>query len=44
MQFRRAGCIEISNDEELIKFIKEVMAKSGIKHLWQITKTKENKA
>jgi len=43
MQFRKAGCIEIDSDEKLIKFIEEVMAKSGVKHLWQITKTKEGK-
>lgn len=41
LQFRKNGYMEFASDEELMKFIREVMAKSGIKVLWQITKTKK---
>jgi len=38
MQFRRGGCMEFRNDEELMNFIREVMSGAGAKHLWQITR------
>ena len=41
MQFRRGECMEFNSDEELMNFIKSVMSNAGIKHLWQITKIKE---
>jgi len=41
LQFRKNGHMEFKSDEELLKFIKEVMSQAGVKVLWQITRIKE---
>lgn len=40
LQFLFDGLFEIESDEKLLKFIREIIANSGEKYLWQITKTK----
>ena len=37
-QFKPDDYREFKNDEELLKFIKEVMSGAGLDYLWRITK------
>jgi len=39
LQFRKKGYATFKTDEALLNFIKEIVAQSGYKCLWQITKT-----
>ena len=40
-QYEYDGLMEFKTEEELMKFIKEVMVYGGLDYLWRITKTKD---